>query len=425
MKIIINILLLFLSFNGFAQLTDTLTLPWLQQKARENYPVLKQKGLLQKASAVRTDIITDSWLPRFDINGQATYQSDVTELGISNPFFQPPVIDNDMEKLNLNISQVIFDGNQVRAQKEVEAASLAMDQQNVEIQLYQVRERINQLFFAVALFDENRKVLDKFMEDLNLKLKTAEAGVANGVLLESGADVLRAEIVKMEQRILELDSDRQNALDMLGLWTGLNLGSVSGLALPRADISGGPGMKNMRPEILGFELQKSKLEAGKGLAGTKNIPRLSAFGEAGYGKPGYNMFNEGFDTYYMIGARLSWSVWDWKQASKEKNILGFQQDVVGTQAETFDLNTRIAATRQLSDVQKFRDLIEKDKKIIVLREKISRSASAQMENGIITSTDYLIELNQEIQARMSMETHKLQEIKARVDYLNIQGIDIQ
>jgi hypothetical protein len=99
--------------------------------------------------------------------------------------------------------------------------------------------------------------------------------------------------------------------------------------------------------------------------------------------------------------------------------------MVSTQAETFDLNTRIAATRQLSDVQKFRDLVVKDAQIIILRERISKSAAARMDNGIITSTDYLIELNQEIQARMSMETHKLQEVKARVDYLNIQGIDIQ
>jgi outer membrane protein TolC len=185
------------------------------------------------------------------------------------------------------------------------------------------------------------------------------------------------------------------------------------------------GSKNVRPEMQGFELQQNRLEANKSLVSTKNIPRLSAFGEAGYGKPGYNMFHQGFDTYYMIGAKLSWSVWDWQQANKEMHVLDFQKDIIRTQSEAFDFNTRIVAVKQLSEVQKFRDLMRKDNEIISLREKISKASAAQLENGIITSTEYLIELNQEIQARMSMETHRLQEAKARVDYLTIQGIEIQ
>lgn len=425
MKIWISALLFCLTLSGFTQVPDTLSLPWLQQKARENYPLLQQKDLLTKASEIRVGQVKDIWLPKVDINGQATYQSTVTELGISNPFFKPPVIDKDMERINLNVSQVIFDGRQIRSQKAIEEASLLLDQQNVEIQLYQVKEKINQLFFALAFFEENHKVLGKFMEDLKLRLTVIDAGITNGVLLESQADVIRAEIIKMEQKILELEADRQNTMDILGQWTGQNLGTARPLALPKANISGMAGSKNIRPELQGFILQQNRLEANKGLVSTKNIPRLSAFGEAGYGKPGYNMFHQGFDTYYMVGAKLSWALWDWGQAGKEKHLLDFQKDMVQTQAELFELNTGIGAIKQLSEVQKFRDLIQKDGEIISLREKISRSAASQMDNGVITSTDYLLELNQEIQARMNLESHRLQEAKARVDYLTTQGIDIQ
>jgi len=425
MKTWIISLLFCLSLSVSAQAPDSLALPWLQQMARANYPLLQQKEFLANASEIRIGQIKDTWLPKVDINAQASYQSDVTELGISNPFFQPPVIDKDIEKINLNISQVLFDGKVVRSQKALEAAKLGSEQQNVEIQLYQIKEKINQLFFALVFFDENRKILDKFHEDLALRLVTAEAGVSNGVLLESLADVIRAELIKMEQKIMEMDDDRQSALDLLSLWTGQNLSLSSKLALPKADISRTAGSKSMRPELLGFDLQQSQLEAAKTLANTRNIPRISAFGEAGYGKPGYNMFNEGFDTYYMLGAKLSWNLWDWGQAGKEKHILSFQQELVHSQAATFDLSTKIGAMKQWAEVQKFRDIMVKDNEIIKLRERISHSAAAQFDNGVMTSTDYLIELNQEIQARLSMETHRLQEVKARVDLLTTLGLDIQ
>ncbi|MEI6575748.1 MAG: TolC family protein [Bacteroidota bacterium] len=425
MKIWITVILLGIGYSGAGQVPDSLSLPWLQQKARENYPVLKQKDILAKASDIRLQQLSDTWLPKLDMNGQASYQSDVTELGISTAFFKPPVIDKDIERLNLNVSQVIYDGKQVSTQKAIEQANLQLDQQNVEIQLYQIREKINLLFFAYAFYEENDKILLKFQEDLSLKLKNAESGVAHGVLLESEADVIRAELVKMEQRIIELDDERQNALDMLSQWTGQNLSLSRHAGMPKADIGGAAGIKSIRPELVGFELQQSRLEANKNLVSTKNIPKLAAFGEAGYGKPGYNMFHDGFDTYYMLGAKLSWSMWDWHQARKEKDILDFQKEIVSTQSEAFELNTKVAAIKQISEVQKYRDLMQKDDRIIGLREKISHSAAAQLENGVITSTDYLIELNQEIQARMSKETHRLQEVKARVDFLTIQGINIQ
>jgi len=278
MKIWISFLLMCLAFSGSAQMPDTLTLSWLQQKATENYPLMRQKDVLAKASQIRTRQVNDNWLPKAEVNAQATYQSAVTEIGISNPFFQAPVIDKDMEKLNLEVSQVIYDGNQGRSQKTLEEAGLQVDQQNVEIQLYQLRDKISQLFFAVLFFDENHKVLDKFLEDLRLRLTNTDAGVANGALLESQADELRAEIIKMEQNILELVADKQSTLDILSQWTGQNLNPKQYFALPKAEISGIAGSKNIRPELRGFELQLSRLEANKDLVSTRNIPdsRLSA-----------------------------------------------------------------------------------------------------------------------------------------------------
>jgi len=155
--------------------------------------------------------------------------------------------------------------------------------------------------------------------------------------------------------------------------------------------------------------------------GSKNLPRLSAFGQAGYGRPGYDMLKNKFDDFYTIGARLSWNFWDWNQTKKEKEILTLQSSIITTQKETFDKHIRIDLENKVSGIRKAEGMILRDEAIIELREKITASSSAQLENGVITSTEYITALNAESKAKLDLEVHKIELVKAKLDYQTTLG----
>jgi len=153
----------------------------------------------------------------------------------------------------------------------------------------------------------------------------------------------------------------------------------------------------------------------------KTKPKLSAFAQVGYGRPGFNMFYTDFDKFYLVAARLNWNIWDWKQSNRESQIYEIQSNIIENQKETFNKNLQISAEKELSDIQKYDELIKQDNEIITLREKIVNTASSQLDNGIITSSEYMSEHNNSLQAKLNLEIHKIQLMKAKVDYLNLTG----
>jgi outer membrane protein TolC len=165
-----------------------------------------------------------------------------------------------------------------------------------------------------------------------------------------------------------------------------------------------------------FSLQQNKLDASRKLLGVKTIPHLFAFGQLGYGRPGFDMLKNEFTDFYIVGAKLNWNFWDWNHTKKEKEILGIQNDILNTQKETFDKNIRIDLENKKAAITKAAKLIIGDEEIIGLRKKITTESSSQLDHGVITSTEYLSNLNAESQAELNLEIHKIQLIKAKIDY---------
>jgi outer membrane protein TolC len=267
---------------------------------------------------------------------------------------------------------------------------------------------------------QNENLLNNVLSELNSRLKKVEASVKNETALQSNADVIKAEIFNTEQKIIEASENKKSAMKMLELYISKPVSESSVFILP--DFTVNPlSFENTRPEMTLYDLQKNKFDASKKLSNSKLIPKLSAFGQAGVGKPGYNMLLNEFKPFYMIGAKLTWNFWNWNQTSNEKKIFDIQKNIVDAQKETFDKNIRIAAQKDISDIQKFQSLIAKDNEIINLRKNIVKSFSSQLENGVITSTEYVTELNNETQAKLNLELHKVQLQMAKVNYLNNLG----
>ncbi|NOX48461.1 MAG: TolC family protein [Chlorobi bacterium] len=395
---------------------DTITLELCHEKAIENYPLTRQDSLLSVSNELKIKNLNKNYLPQLMVNGQIHYQSDVISIQFENlPGINIPKVEKDWYKITLDANQVIYDGGMTAKQKELENTKLAIDRQNVELELYKLKERINNIYFSILLFQENNKTLLLLKKNLKAKLKDVNSGVENGLVLASNADILKAEIIKLEQNIIEIEIGLNTSKNIMNEYTGLALNESTSLSLPETEINTSI-FENNRPEYELMSLQQNQLDAMKNVTGRKLAPRLSAFGQAGYGRPGYDMLKNEFVDFYMIGARLNWNIWDWNLSKKEKEVLDIQSEMINTQKETFDKNLKVDLQNKLAEIRKVEELIKRDKEIIVLRERISKASSSQLDNGVITSTEYLTEINAEAGAKLNMTTHKIQLEKAKIDY---------
>ena len=416
---------------SLAQTPDSLTLDDCYRRAVANYPLTNQFELLASKNKIQLKKLNTNYLPHLNINGQASYQSDVTQVEvIFQPMYLPPPLDiqlpalapgipvppKDQYRITLDLNQTIYDGGITSRQKNIERTNLEIDRQNVEIELYKLKEQINQVFFGIVLLQENSKLLIVFKKEISNKLEDIETAVKYGIALESDKDVLLAELIRIEQQLEEVEITKNAWFRVLGELMSVKTDPSTYLILPDPHYTPGK-FENSRLEYELFDLQKEKINATKRLASAQWMPKLMGFGQLGYGKPGLNMMNNTFDTYYIVGASLNWNIWNWNKYKKESQILDLQSLIINSRKETFNKITRIAAENDIAEIRKYEALIRKDHEIIELRNKIAGTASSQLDNGIITSTDYVTKVNDAVQSKINLETHKIQLVQAKMKYL--------
>jgi len=418
--------LTFLSFRliSSAQFSDTITLEYCYRQAEKNYPLSRQADLLLKTNTLRLVNLNKNWLPQTNINGTASLQSDVTsftlDLPQSFPHISLPSVARDQYKLTLDVNQPIYDGNNTNFQKQVEKTNLQADQKNLQIQLYQLKDQINQFYFSIFLLQENETLVNSSRKQLEAKQQEIRSAVINGSQLQSNEDALEAEILFTDQQLIMIKTDRAATFKMLSGLISTEIPETAHLVLPQVPISNF-NYENKRLENELYDIQQGKTDILKNMITTKWNPRFYAFGELGYGRPGFNMLSNDFTTFWIVGGKLTWNIWNWNQNKNEKKIYDLQKEIILTQKETFDKNLRIATDKNLSEILKLTEMLVKDEDIIRLRTKIAATASSQLTNGVINSSDYISRLNEETQAKLNMELHKIQLIKAKLYYLYTLG----
>ena len=400
--------------------SDTVSLYDCYRQAEKTYPLARQAGMLEKSNELKIENLNKNYLPQLNLNGSASLQSDVTELKLNLPaqfsFIQFPQISKDMYKVTLDVNQSIYDGNITGYQKKLEIFNLQSDQKSIQVELYKLKDRINQAYFSIFLLQQNEALLNSTRTQLESKLKEIQSAVANGSMLSSSADALQAELMKVDQQLIETRTDRTTAFRILSELTSSSIPENSILVLPRVQISS-TTFEDKRPELQLYDILQSRTRMMKDMVNTRWNPRFYAFGQAGYGRPGLNMLSNDFTPWWIIGARLTWNIWNWNLSKNEKKIYDIQNDIIGTQKETFDKNLRIEAGMGLAEIEKLGELLQKDEEIISLRTRITQTASSQLDNGVITSSDYIARLNEETQAKLSLEMHRIQLVKAKIAYL--------
>jgi outer membrane protein TolC len=412
----IGVMLVF-SFPVASQTNGLLvTLQYCQDQAIANFPTAKDKALLQTVSSYRINNLDAGRLPQVALNGQASYQSDA--ISITSPIINVHQ-SKDQYKATLDINQLIYDGGTTRFQKQLENSSYEVDAQQVDVDLYKLKEQVNNVYFLLLILQENRKLLTATMNEISEREKTVSSSVKNGVLTASDLDVLTAERLRTEQQLSEIDINKKASLQILSILMSQTLSDSSGFELPVISVTDTSLIA--RPEYKWFELQEKRIDDSKQLTQTSLKPKVYAFAQAGYGRPGLNMLDDKFNPFYIVGANMKWTILDWNKNSRERKILDIQKQMVTTRKETFEKNLNMDLQNKLSSIRKLEEALNRDSQIVELRSRVVRASTSKLDNGVITSTDYLTDLNAETIAKINLETHKIQLVQARENYLIAKG----
>jgi len=403
-----------------AQELKRMSLQQAYDLAQKNYPVIKQRDLVRKTADLSIENISKGFLPQVNINGQATWQSDVTTVkGSAIPGLNIQSPDKDQYKVTADVSQLLYDGGSLREEKLSRRLNADVEVQRVEVELHSLKERINQLYFGILYIDEQLKQVNLVSQDLATGIKTVEAQVNNGVAFKSNLNLLKAEELKNRQRAIELKASRKGLVETLGLFVAQPLAEDIVLVTPNAMAPTTAEIE--RPELKLFDRQIKMLDQQNNLIRSKLLPKASLFVQGGFGKPGLNMLDNELKFFYIGGVRLNWSLTGLYTQKREKELVKVNQQLVDVQKETFLLNTNSQLKQQQSEIDKWQQLVATDNEIIQLRRSVTDAAKAQLENGVITANDYLREVDAEDQARQTKIAHQVQLLLAQVNYQTISG----
>lgn len=423
MRITIILIIILSVFPGKminAQQSKNLSIEEAYQLARDNYPLIKQRGLITKAKEYSVSNAAKGYLPVFSVNGQATYQSTVTNFPFKIPIpgFTLPGFSKDQYKIYGEADQLIYDGGIIKNQKQTADANEIIQQQNLEVELYTLYDRVNQLFFGTLLMDEQLKQNDLLKKDIQNGVDKAKALVANGTAYRSSVDELSAQLLQTEQAKIELKATRKAFVEMLGLFINDSLDENTVFEKPASPIF----TENInRPELLFYDYQKKTFDLQNQLLKAQLRPKFSFFVQGGYGRPALNLLSNDFAWYYIGGLRMNWNFGSLYTMKNQKQLIDINKKTLDIQKETFLFNTHIAQKQNNAEIEKYLELAKKDDAIIALRESVKNAASAQLENGVLSAHDYINEVISEDQARQNLILHQVQLLQAQYNYQNTVG----
>lgn len=416
MKNFLKIVLLF--FITISNAQQKLTIEECYALVDKNYPLAKQNELFQQKANYETEALNKAKLPTIGLNAQATYQSAVTQLPISLPNVTINPLNKDQYRATVDVNQLLYNGGMIDANLQLKEVQTKVQQQQLTVNLYPLKSKVNYYFMSVLLLQDQKELLLSKKNQIGEKIKEVKTAVKYGALLPSSEQTLEAELLKIDQQLIENGFQHIENIQNLASLTSTSISNNVELTRPIVDNN----KKGNRPELALFDLQQQQIDQSKTIISKSNLPKLNAFGQAGYGNPGLNMLENSFQSFYMVGLKMNWNVFDWNKTKAEKQALDIAKEVVNSEKETFELNYSMQVKEIETQINKIEKIIEIDENSITLREKILKVSDSQLKNGVITTSDYLVELTQLYDAKTNQKVHQTQLELAKVNYQIIKGL---
>ncbi|ROL61433.1 TolC family protein [Bacteroidetes/Chlorobi group bacterium ChocPot_Mid] len=400
-----------------------LTIDNCQKKAYENYPLVRQYDLLEKSKSYNISNANKLYLPQISVSGRATYQSDVVEIPFKFPLFTFDEISKDQYQVVGEINQIVWDGGAVSGQKNIINATSEIEKNKLSVELYNLKDRINQLFFGILLIRESIKRNEQLILELEKNLERVTSLWENGVVSEADVNSLKVEIINANQRKTELKGNEKSYRKMLSILIGEDIDDNQILIVPSTTEDSNEfknsNLNNLltkRPEIELFQAQENLFSHQTENLNNGRYPKIGLFFQAGYGRPGFNLLKNDFSFYYIGGIRLSWNLSSFYNVYNNEELLIINKKSIEVQKENFLFNNNIKYNQYKVEIEKYNELLKNDDEIISLRYKIKQSSEARLENGTISITDLIHDINAENLAKLDKTIHEIQLLLSIYNY---------
>ena len=407
---------------------DSLRLPVLREKALSLDPRASQIQFLAAQSALRLRNIDTDLRPALSVTSMARYQSDVASIPIKLTGVTLPMPPHDTYDANVEAQQRIYDPS-LTPRHNVERAQTAEQQARVRTALYNITESVNTAFFIALRTQSQIAEMETNAADLRAQLAVTDARVRAGTALPGEANILKAEILKRRQTVAEQNATRRAAIAVLSDLTGRQIDPDT----PMASVDLSAAASNLRdsirtrarPEYAQFERSLDVLERTEQVRQAQDRPRVSAFGRAGYGKPGLNALNNRFETYWLTGVQLQWIPFNWGTTTRDRQVVELQKSIVNSEQQAFTASLRRAVEQDFASIDRLDSALVQDEEIITLRESILTETRARYREGVITSADYIDRQTDLLSARLSRASHRVELSQARAHLLTTLGLEVR
>ena len=392
------------------------TLEECQLAAENNYPIIKQYDLISQTTQLTIQNIMKGWLPQIAITAQATYQSDVASWSKSmqGTFQQFGInmkgLSKDQYKIGIDLQQTIYDGGTISSMRSIARQEEKVQKAQVETNLYQVRKRVNEMYFALLLLNEQIKLNDDVKALLLSSEKKLASMLKGGTIATSDFENIRAERLSVEQQNESLKSQQQMLQHLLSTFCGIKVSNVQKPAPFETTIS-----SNKRPEMLLFDNQLKLSSIKEKALNTQIRPKLGIFAQGFYGYPGLNMFEDMMNRKWSLngiaGIKLSWNVGALYSLKNDKAKLRLQREMTENAREIFLFNNQLEEIQQNENIKRYHTMKQTDDEIIMLRTNIRKAAESKLSHGIIDINNLLREINNENAAKIQQTIHDIEMLK--------------
>lgn len=387
--------------------------------ARNNYPQIKKGDLITKTKDYSITNANMGYIPKILFSAKASYQSDVTKM----PFDDLPILSNvdipvlskDQYKISVDIVQPIWDGGKIETEKEIVKAEAKSEESSLELQLYNLRYRVNQLYFSILLLDEQLNQNQLYTEDLERTYNNIKQSVKNGIANIADLDAVSLEQIKTKQSKANIEAVKASYINALEILIGKEINN--GLIKPEYTEINDYTVK--RPELMYFSDKIDLLEANKKNINVSYMPKFDLFFTAGYGKPGLDMLDDNFQPYYIVGVKMEWALMGFYTGQRNKKLIELNKKSLELEKKTFLFNTNIDIQNQQAKIKQVKETMSYDDEIVRLRTDIRKSSEYKMKQGTITVNDYMRDVTAENLAKQGKILHEIELLQAVYEMKNI------
>jgi outer membrane protein TolC len=405
---------------------DSLRLGALHQEAVANDPRQRQFTLLAKQTELRLRNLSAQRLPSISADALAQYQSDVFAPPSGVAFASPA---KDTYDGRISVEQSILDPT-IGSRRRVEQAQLAASEAEVRTALFALRQEVNEAFFSAALLAERSRIIAATVADLEQQLQQARVRVREGAALPSDTAAIQATLLERHQDQAEVAAKRRAALIRLSELVKRSVSGSEPFALPDLTEATTQAQRSLdslriRPEYDQYARTRDLLAKQRDAASADQRPRLSAFGRAGYGRPGLNPVSNKFDTYFVAGLEVKWAPWNWGSTGRERQALALQGQIVASEEEAFTSRITRDLQNDLADVDRLDTALALDDQIVTLRENVEEETRIRFREGVVTASEFVDRSTEVLEARLARATHRVEQVQARARFLTTLGLEIR